>query len=213
MFVEQILTGGDRNFAYIICDPESHLAAIIDPSFDPQRIYNRVDELGMKVGYILNTHDHHDHANGNEEMERLTGCSALSFGMTDPVSGITLSDGAELPLGETKIRVLHTPGHTEDSVCYLIEQSLFTGDTLFVGKVGGTDFGDQAKTQFESLHRKLMILSDDTRVFPGHDVGVKPHSMIGYEKKNNPFLLQKKFADFVELKKNWLEYKKEHGID
>jgi hydroxyacylglutathione hydrolase len=212
MFVEQIMTGGDRNFAYIVAEPESHLAAVIDPSFDPARVFGRVTDLGMTIKYVLNTHSHEDHTNGNDKMQRLSGCSALSFGMSDPGTDILLADGAELPLGETTIHVIHTPGHTEESICYHVEKCLFTGDTLFVGKVGGTDFGEQAKTQYRSLHTKLMTLPDTTRVFPGHDVGVKPHSTIGYEKKNNPFLLRKNFSEFVELKKNWLQYKEEHGI-
>ena len=87
-----------------------------------------------------------------------------------------------------------------------------TGDTLFVGKVGGTDFKEGARTQYASLHEKLMILPDDTEVWPGHDVGVAPSSTIGHERETNPFLLRKNFEEFVDLKRNWVAYKKEHGI-
>ena len=94
----------------------------------------------------------------------------------------------------------------------MIGNALFTGDTLFVGKVGGTDFGKQAKSEYDSLHNKILKLSDDIRIFPGHDYGVAPESTIGNEKKTNPFILCKDFESFVDLKRNWLEYKKKHGI-
>ena len=175
-------------------------------------MYDRVKELGMVVRYVLNTHDHHDHSNGNDEMERLSGCPALGFGSKDPDTGMELVDNAELPLGGKTIHIIHTPGHTEDSLCFLVGNYLFTGDTLFVGKVGGTDFGKQAETQFKSLRTKLMTLPGEVRVFPGHDVGVQPHSTIQHEKNTNPFLIRSKYEDFLDLKKNWLEYKQMHGI-
>ena len=108
--------------------------------------------------------------------------------------------------------ILHTPGHTEDSICLYVGDAVFTGDTLFVGKIGGTGFGRQARTEYESLHQKLMTLPDDTRVFPGHNYGAAPESTIGHERQTNPFLLQPNFEAFVHLKKNWTAYKKEHGI-
>jgi glyoxylase-like metal-dependent hydrolase (beta-lactamase superfamily II) len=89
---------------------------------------------------------------------------------------------------------------------------LFTGDTLFVGKVGGTGYGDDAREEYDSLHQKLMTLPDDTVVWPGHDYGVAPQSTIGHEKETNPFILRPDFQSFVELKRNWLAYKAEHGI-
>ena len=108
--------------------------------------------------------------------------------------------------------ILHTPGHTEDSICIHIEDAVFTGDTLFVGKVGGTGFGSGAREEYASLHKKLLVLPDSTRVFPGHDYGTAAQSTIGRERRTNPFLLQPNFEAFVHLKQNWLSYKKEHGI-
>ena len=109
-------------------------------------------------------------------------------------------------------KILHTPGHTADSICLLVDDAAFTGDTLFVGKVGGTDLGDGARTEYASLHDVLMKLPDETRVFPGHDVGITPDSTIGRERAENPFLLREDLEAFVDLKRNWAEYKKEHGI-
>ncbi len=97
-------------------------------------------------------------------------------------------------------------------MCILVGDAVFTGDTLFVGKVGGTDLGEGARTEYDSLHQRLLALPDDTRVYPGHDVGVAPKSTIGHERETNPFLLQLDFEAFVNLKRNWAAYKKEHGI-
>ena len=89
---------------------------------------------------------------------------------------------------------------------------MFTGDTLFVGKVGGTDLVDGARKQFDALHSRLMRLPDSTRVLPGHDVGVRPESTILHERETNPFIVRTRFEDFVDLKRNWARYKEEHGI-
>ena len=213
MQVEQIRTGGDRNFAYIIADESAGVAAVIDPSYWPAKVAEVAERNGWKVVYVLNTHHHHDHTNGNEEFERLTGCKGVGYGDVEPSSGNRIENDMQLPLGNLTLRILHTPGHTEDSICILVGDALFTGDTLFVGKVGGTDFGQEAKTQYASLHERLMTLPEETRVFPGHDVGAHPVSTIGEEKRSNPFLLQPDFDSFLHLKKTWLEYKRQHGIN
>jgi glyoxylase-like metal-dependent hydrolase (beta-lactamase superfamily II) len=125
---------------------------------------------------------------------------------------IDLADGMSLPFGTTVLHIIHTPGHTPDSICILAGGDLITGDTLFVGKVGGTGFGADARSEYESLHGKLMTLPPDTRVWPGHDYGVRPSSTIGDELLENPFILRESFESFLELKRNWAEYKRIHGI-
>jgi glyoxylase-like metal-dependent hydrolase (beta-lactamase superfamily II) len=125
---------------------------------------------------------------------------------------VRLDDGDDIAVGSITLHVLHTPGHTEDSICLFTPGYLFSGDTLFVGKVGGTRFGDDACKEYDSLQKKLLTLPDETRVCPGHDYGVRPISTIGDEKRENPFLLQPDLEHFVSLKRNWLAYKAEHGI-
>ncbi len=212
MFIHQFLTGGDRNFGYLAGDDATKQAVVIDPSYSPGMLVDFGREHGYAITYIFTTHGHYDHTNGNTEIETLTGITPLLFGDTEPNTGIALTDGAVLPLGELSVRILHTPGHTHDSMCLHLGDAVFTGDTLFVGKVGGTDLGTQAKTEYHSLHRKLLTLRDDTRVFPGHNYGVAPESTIGHERVTNPFLIQPDFEAFVDLKKNWAAYKREHGI-
>jgi hydroxyacylglutathione hydrolase len=213
VLVHPIQTGGDRNFAYLVADKASRIAVVIDPSYRPAEVVQAARESSLTIARAFCTHDHHDHTNGNAEFERLTGVRPLLFGDTDPEAADRVEDGAAFPLGDLTIRILHTPGHTPDSICLHIGDAVFTGDTLFVGKVGGTDLGAGAEAEYESLHQKLLTLPDETRVFPGHDVGVAPESTIRHERETNPFLLRPDYESFVELKRNWAAYKKEHGIE
>ena len=212
MYLKQFRTGGDRNFGYLVADEMCMQAFVVDPSNNPAMIIDDAHEQGFTILYIFCTHGHYDHVNGNEEISRLTGLTPLLYGSVCPKTGLKVEDGALFPLGDLKVRVIHTPGHTEDSMCLCAGDALFTGDTLFVGKVGGTGFGADAEEEYRSLHEKLMALPDHTRVFPGHDYGIAPHSTIGNEKKTNPFLIQPDIDAFIDLKKNWAAYKKAHGI-
>lgn len=211
--IKTFQTGGDRNFGYLIADDATSKAIVIDPSYDPAAIAAYASENGYTVAYVLNTHDHHDHTNGNDAFEASTGVRALKFGDVDPTTGQVVADGTVFPFGKSSVKVLHTPGHTPDSICLLIDDALFTGDTLFVGKVGGTDLDLGARTEYSSLHEKLMTLPGETRVYPGHNVGTQPQSTIQQERETNPFLLRPDVESFIELKANWAEYKKEHGIE
>ena len=212
MTVEQFEMGGDRNYGYLIVDDESGNAAVIDPCNVPQKIVDYARDRDFSIVYAFNTHLHHDHVNGNARFEKMTNVKVLCFGMTEPNLGITIDDGATLPLGEANVRIMHTPGHTRDSMAILTKNAVITGDTLFVGKVGGTSSIEDAQAEYNSLHDKLMLLPDNFRVYPGHDYGTSPTSTIGEEKRSNPFILQPDFEAFVHLKKNWAIYKREHGI-
>jgi len=212
MIVQQFRTGGDRNFGYLVADEVSGEALVIDASFNPGIIVRFAAERGFIIRYVFSTHGHDDHTNGNEAIREMTTLVPLLYGDTCPDTGIRVEDGALFPLGSLEVRFLHTPGHTRDSVCISIGDALFTGDTLFTGKVGGTGTEEQARQEYESLHHKLMVLPEETIVYPGHDYGVSPVSSIGNERATNPFLLQKTFSDFLFLKQNWAAYKKTHGI-
>jgi len=206
-------TGGNRNLGYLIANDETNQAVVIDPSYDPDSIVTFAEANGYQIVAAFNTHDHHDHTNGNHDFEARTGIRPLKFGDVHPISGSRIADGSTFALGTSSIVILHTPGHTPDSICILIDGALFTGDTLFVGKVGGTDLDEGARTEYTSLHSKLMTLPGETLVYPGHDVGVSPSSTIDHERQTNPFLLRPNVESFIELKANWAEYKKEHGIE
>ncbi len=212
MYLKQFRTGGDRNFGYLVADEQSKQAFVVDPSNNPAMVVDDARKQGFTIRYVFCTHGHYDHVNGNEEIARLTGVIPLLYGSVCPETGIRVEDSAVFPLGNLEVRIIHTPGHTPDSMCLYAGDALLTGDTLFVGKVGGTDLGLQAEEEFRSLHEKLMVFPESTRVFPGHDYGTSPHSTIGEEKKTNPFLIQPDIAAFIDLKRNWAAYKKAHGI-
>ena len=212
MFIHQFRTGGDRNFGYLVGDDASRKALVVDPSFSPDAIIDYAEKHGWQILYAFCTHDHHDHTNGNAAFEARLGIRPLIFGDLVPDHGQRVVDGAVFPLGTLHTRILHTPGHTPDSMCVHIEDAVLTGDTLFVGKVGGTDLEEGARTEYASLHDKLLKLAPETRVFPGHDYGTASESTIGHEAETNPFLLRPDLDSFVDLKRNWATYKKEHGI-
>jgi hydroxyacylglutathione hydrolase len=209
MIFEQIRTGGDRNFAYLVGDEASKQAALVDPSNSPDKCVDRAEAHGLKVVYVVNTHGHYDHTDGNEAVRGRTGAQLVAnSGRAD----IRVGDGDTVSLGKLALRIIHTPGHTDDGICILAEDHLVTGDTLFVGKVGGTDLSDGAQKEFDSLKR-LLELPGETTVWPGHDYGTAPTSTIGNERETNPFLTRlNSFEDFVDLKRNWADYKREHGI-
>ena len=211
MIFYQIDAGGDRNFAYLMADKEGGTAALFDPPRDSSRYMPLVEKHGLEVAYIIVTHGHSDHTCGVVEAKKKTGAKVVVHAKCVVQAEVHVDEGDALELGSLKLHIFYTPGHANDSMCILGEKKLVTGDTLFVGKVGGTDYGDGARQEYESL-QKLMKLDDDIEVYPGHNFGVQPTSTIGHERKTNPFILRDSFESFVELKRNWLQYKEEHGI-
>jgi len=211
MIFFQIPTGGDRNFGYIVACDKTQEAIVVDPSPNPEPVYKKVEQLGLKVKYIVNTHDHFDHNGGNDFFHKKTNAPVVQHQLGSK-GDISVNDGETLTIGNEKVEVIHTPGHTPCSICILAKDNLISGDTLFVGKVGGTSGVENAKEEFESLVN-LMKLSLNTKVWPGHDVGVNPSSTIDFELKNNPFVTRlSSFDDFLWLKNNWADYKVKHNI-
>ncbi|MBI4721292.1 MAG: MBL fold metallo-hydrolase [Chitinivibrionia bacterium] len=212
MIFYQIPAGGDRNFAYLAGDADGGKGALFDPPPGRERYLPLVEKHQLEILYCVATHGHSDHTAGLKEAAETFKAVSVAH-PASPVRPLRpVRDGDTLPLGALTLRFIHTPGHTDDSICILVRNKLVTGDTLFVGKVGGTDYGEQAKKEWDSFQRKILTLEDDIEVYPGHDYGLQPSSTIAREKSTNPFLLRKTFEEFLELKINWLQYKKEHGI-
>ena len=212
MFFKQISCGGDRNFGYIIADEKTNIAAVVDPSPDPGPVIRELEHRGFLVEYVICTHDHYDHTGGNGEMKRRFSVKTV-FHSSAGTGDVHVADGDVLTVGNLSLQVLHTPGHTPDSISVLAGDNLVAGDFLFVGKVGGTYSREDARVQFDQLKR-VMTMDPNIRIWPGHDVGVKVSSTIGEEKKANPFCLRlHDFEEFYHLKQNWPAYKKEHGIN
>lgn len=211
MIFHQIPSGGDRNYGYLVGCERTGKACVIDPSPEPQPCFDKAKQLKLSITYIVNTHAHFDHTSGNGFFKEASDAAVVAH---DSISyaDIGVKDSEQLALGDLQLVFLHTPGHTPDSMCVQAGKMLVTGDTLFVGKVGGTHSPDAHKQEFVSLKR-LMELPDDLQVWPGHNYGIRPTSTIGEERQTNPFCLRlKNFDDFVWLKENWAAYKVEHNI-
>jgi hydroxyacylglutathione hydrolase len=212
MIFQQIRAGGDRNFGYLIGDEKTKEAAVVDPSYSPDRLLQAAEEHDLKIVYVIGTHAHGDHTGGISALKKKTGARVVMHTSSPDSADIRVADGDTLKLGSLELKVIYTPGHTPDGICILVNSKLVTGDTLFVGKIGGTGTDEAARIEYNSLFNKLMKLDDAIEVYPGHDYGVAPTSTIGHERQTNPFLLRKDFEDFKWLKDNWLAYKQKHGI-
>ncbi|MEM4400158.1 MAG: MBL fold metallo-hydrolase [Candidatus Nitrosocaldus sp.] len=198
MILRQIRVGRMANFTYIVGDEASKVVAVIDPSWDLEIV---LDELrhGLKLEYIINTHTHFDHVLGNEQLKALTGARIVMHKNSPLDKDVAVDDNDVIALGNLKMKVLYTPGHSKDSICLLAENKLFTGDTLFVGSCGRVDLpGGDAGELYESLKR-LAMLDESIEVYPGHDYGYEQYSTIGREKMNNPAMKVKSKDEFLSM--------------
>lgn len=178
-------------------------AVLIDPVLEHiDRDQTLIEELDLQLKYILDTHIHADHITGAGRLREKTGAkTAISAKAEVDCIDCPLIDGQVLEFGEKKLKVLHTPGHTETCASFYVDDFLFTGDALLIEGCGRTDFQQgSAETLFHSVREKLFLLPDETLVYPGHDYKGRTHSSIGDEKKQNPRLgLDKTKDDFVKI--------------
>ena len=214
MEIKQIKLSRMSTFCYLVGDESTKTCALIDPAFNRKKILAEVKKGGYVVKYIINTHCHSDHTAGNAAMLASTGAQLLIHeldveglnsrlnrffsrvlgGKGSPRPDILLKDGDVIEIGETALRVIHTPGHTMGSICLYSDGNLFTGDTLFVGAVGRTDLaGGSGEILLKSITDKIYPLAGDTIVWPGHDYGPAPNSTVDHEKATNPFTQQQGF--------------------
>jgi glyoxylase-like metal-dependent hydrolase (beta-lactamase superfamily II) len=214
VIIKQIPVGPFQVLTYIVACPQTNDAVIIDPAGDEDKLLALIQTEGFSVKYILNTHGHADHVLGNPKLKSLLkipvcmheaddrffndpsvrekSSHELGLPPPDPVD-IKLKDGDVFEVGTLNIEVIHTPGHTPGSVCYLVGENLFSGDTLFVGAAGRTDLiGGSLNTLIKSIEKKLIVLPKQTIVWPGHDYGESPSSTIGREMEENPYI-----TDFI----------------
>jgi len=209
MVVKQYEVGNFAVFCYLIGDEESQEGLFIDPADDSTRLLAEAKSHGLnKIKYIVNTHSHVDHIMGNAEMAKKTGAkiviheedaTALVRTSSDllemfratvsPPADIVVKEGDVIQVGNVKLKVIHTPGHSAGGMSLYLDGMVFTGDTLFVGSVGRTDFPGSSWDVLEaSIRKKLYVLPGETVVFPGHNYGSTPTSTIQYERRHNPFV-------------------------
>lgn len=187
----QLFEPESSTYTYIIADRNTKEAAIIDPVLETvDRDLKLIDELGLRLVYVLDTHIHADHITGAGEIRKRTDAkTAVSRRANVDCVDIALEDGQELTLGNKKIKVIATPGHTDTCLTFGFEGMIFTGDALLIRGCGRTDFQQgSADDLYDSVHEKLFQLPDDTIVYPGHDYRGLTSTTIGLEKAHNPRL-------------------------
>jgi glyoxylase-like metal-dependent hydrolase (beta-lactamase superfamily II) len=211
---EQLRTGGDRNFGYLLGDRAAKQAVLVDPSFNPDALVERARVQELQVTLIFHTHGHHDHTNGSARAAELTGARIAAHPDAAPKPDVPLKDGQVLAVGDLSLRIMHAPGHTDDHIVIYerAHQVLLTGDLLFVGKIGGTGNDADARAEWNTLRRLLAEFPDSATVWPGHDYGARPSSTLLMEQRSNPFLLCETLMEFLRLKDDWPIYKKLHGL-
>jgi len=199
MFFKQIQQHTD-NFSYIVADENTKEAAVVDSSYNADEIIKAIKNEKLHLKYIINTHGHSDHTAGNTELQSIFGAKIVAHKQSKNHPDLSVDENEILNVGKISVKIIYTPGHTDDSICLLVDdKKLFTGDTLFVGECGRTDFpGGNTKNMYESLNR-LQKLNDNIEVYPGHDYGLKPSSTIGDEKNSNYTLQPRSLKEFIEF--------------
>jgi len=206
MIFEQIPLGNMQNFSYIIGDENTKEAAVVDPAWEVDKIIEIAKNNNLIIKYILMTHTHYDHVEGVKKTINVTNSTVYVHELEEDeiiklgVSNIkTIKDNEEINIGKIKIKVIHTPGHTPGSVCFLLNNKLITGDTLFVEAVGRVDLpGGNIEKMYDSI-QKLKKLDQKIEVYPGHDYGSIKNSTIGHEIRNNPYMKASK-EEFLKIR-------------
>lgn len=189
--IKQLQLGPMMNFTYLIADDEAKVCAVVDPGWDAAAIVNETKKSGWKIEKILLTHSHFDHAGALAELVKLT--DAHVFVHSADLSDIKIpanptEEGTKISIGNLNVDCIHTPGHTPGSQCFIVENAMFTGDTLFIDGCGRVDLpGSDPKKMISSLNR-LAGLDSSIIIYPGHDYGHAPTATIGDQLKSNPYL-------------------------
>jgi glyoxylase-like metal-dependent hydrolase (beta-lactamase superfamily II)/rhodanese-related sulfurtransferase len=200
MIFEQIATGGCQS--YLVGCAETHAAVLIDPHLQQADYYlGLAARNGLRIRYVMDTHTHADHFSAAKELGLKLDAPVVANRLSPaPYAGFRLADGEILRVGNMRLKALHTPGHTRDSMCVATEDRVFTGDTLLIGGTGRTDLptGDP-DALYDSLFGVVLNLDPALKIYPAHDYKGRSHSTIGAEIESNPRLAKRERAEFVEM--------------
>ena len=202
MIFKQIFDTESSTYTYLIASSKGREAVIIDPVIENVDNYIKIlGELDLKLVKVIDTHIHADHVTGATKLKKATNCTTL-MGEHTPADAVEIKvkDGEIIEIDNLKIKSLYTPGHTSDSYSFLLDNYLFSGDTLLINGTGRTDFQNgSSKDAYNSLFNNLLKLPEETLVYPGHDYNGKFSSTIGNEKKFNPRLQVKSEDEYVDI--------------
>lgn len=191
------------NFSYIVADDNTKEAVVVDAGTYVETIIAKALSNNLNIKYIISTHEHSDHTAGNKDLALATNAKIVAHRKSRIYKDIVVEDGNIIKIGEIEIRIIHTPGHTKDSICLLVENKLFTGDTLFVGECGRVDLpGGSATELYDSLFTKILALEEDVEILPGHNYGTKPYSTLNYEREHNHVLQKRTREEFAKFMSN-----------
>ena len=215
MIFKQVFDKKTSTYTYLIASAKGREAVIIDPVLENVSEYIQLlRDLDLKLVKVIDTHIHADHVTGASKLKQATNCTTL-MGEHTPADAVEIKvkDGEIIDIDNLKIKSLYTPGHTSDSYSFLLDNYLFSGDTLLINGTGRTDFQNgSSKDAYNSLFNNLLKLPEETLVYPGHDYNGKFSSTIGNEKKFNPRLQVKSVDEYIEIMSN-LNLSKPEMID
>ena len=205
MIFEQLFDTKSSTYTYILSSGKGREALIIDPVLEHTDQYiNFLNKLELKLVKVIDTHIHADHITGLNELSERTSCTKImGENSKSEVVDLRVKEDENVKIDNINLKVMYTPGHTDCSYSYLMNDRVFTGDTLLINGTGRTDFQNgNARQQYDSIFNKLLKLPENTMVFPAHDYNGKKHSTIGSERKNNPRLQVNSVDQYVEIMNN-----------
>jgi sulfur dioxygenase len=215
MIFRQLFDKVSSTYTYMIASTKGREALIIDPVLENVETYIKLlKEFDLKLVKVIDTHIHADHVTGASKLKDITKCSTI-MGDHTPAEAVEIKvkDDDYINLDNLKIRAMYTPGHTSDSYSFLMDNYLFSGDTLLINGTGRTDFQNgNAKDAYNSIFNKLLKLPEETLLYPAHDYKGEKVSTIGNEKKFNPRLQVKNVDDYIEIMNN-LDLKKPSQLE
>jgi glyoxylase-like metal-dependent hydrolase (beta-lactamase superfamily II) len=214
LYFKQVEIGPMQNFVYLVGSKETRKLAVVDAAWDIGEILRIAAQDEMEITHSFVTHTHPDHVGGQFSGIHIEGATELLekvkakvvihkaeaefLKMVSPSDLIKVESGDEIDVGGIRIKLIHTPGHTPGSQCFLVDNRLVSGDTLFIGSCGRVDLpGSNAEEMYFSLTQRLMNLPDETILFPGHNYADKSISTIGEQKSTNPYLQFHTLRDFL----------------
>ena len=205
MIFEQLFDDKSSTYTYIISSGKGREALIIDPVIEHSDHYIKILEgLKLRLVKVIDTHIHADHITALSELSKRTGCTKImGENSKSEVIDLKVKDEETVNIENIELKAIYTPGHTDDSYCFIMKDRIFTGDTLLINGTGRTDFQNgSAHDAYNSLFNRILRLPEETIVYPAHDYNQKLSSTIGDEKKNNPRLQVNNADEYAEIMNN-----------